>query len=58
MPVPYDGCRMTDGQLDPQTGDGESGLEDQKTRDLIPFLFLGMYARLTGRNLFQEVIRR
>ena len=49
---------MTDGQLDPQTGDGESGLEDQKTWDLIPFLFLGMYARLTGRNLFQEVIRR
>ena len=49
---------MTDGQLDPQTGDGESSLEDQKTRELIHFLFPGMYARLKGRNLFQEVIRR
>ena len=36
---------MTDGQLDPKTGDGESGLEDQKTGNLIPFLFFGMYAR-------------
>ena len=36
---------MTDGQLDPKTRDGESGLEDQKTENLIPFLFFGMYTR-------------
>ena len=46
---------MTVGQLDPKTGGGESGLEDQKTRNLIPFLFFGMYAQSSQvKNLFQE----
>ena len=49
---------MTDGQLDPKTGDGESGLEDQKTRNLIPFLFFGMYARSSQvKTCFRRLVK-
>ena len=64
--VGTEAVEVTDGQLDPKPGEGgerpdkiqPNRFEDQKTGNLIPFTFSGMYARCftanTGQNLFQE----